>query len=231
MQPEPDRTSAFRSIVDLLLALVLTVVAGVMAIAVARSLAATGEVSLITVLLIQGGAIVLGVWLLLRWRGETVRHVGLRRPGVRDLVRAVLALLLVFAVNAVIMVLAVQLVPELAERHQEGLSGVADWLAGDMAPWTLLAITLFIGFYEEVLARGFILDRCRRLLPGIWAPVLASSLLFGLGHAYQGWFGVLQTAVVGVVFARLVVRWGTLWPVILAHAGLNFISLSVLRLI
>ena len=79
----------------------------------------------------------------------------------------------------------------------------------------------FVGFYEEVVARGFLLARCRVLLHTRWAAVLLSSLLFGLAHLYQGWGGVVLTAIVGAVFAGITLRWGTLWPVILAHAGLK----------
>ncbi|WP_404840870.1 type II CAAX prenyl endopeptidase Rce1 family protein [Alkalilimnicola ehrlichii] len=43
--------------------------------------------------------------------------------------------------------------------------------------------------------------------------------------------GVIQTAVIGVVFARLVLRWGSLWPVIIAHALLNSFSLIMFRVL
>jgi membrane protease YdiL (CAAX protease family) len=86
----------------------------------------------------------------------------------------------------------------------------------------------FVGVYEELTARGFLLARCRTAFDGVWAPVLLSSLLFGLGHVYQGWIGVVQTTVIGTVFAVYTVRWGTVWPAILAHALLNTLSVITL---
>jgi membrane protease YdiL (CAAX protease family) len=63
---------------------------------------------------------------------------------------------------------------------------------------------------------------------GVWAPVLVSSVLFGLGHVYQGWIGVAQTTVIGAIFAIFTVRWATLWPAIMAHAALNTLSVAAL---
>jgi membrane protease YdiL (CAAX protease family) len=113
---------------------------------------------------------------------------------------------------------------------------LADALAGD-APFAAVALSmLFVGFYEEVLARGLLLQRCRRLfsevagpLGAVWLPVLVSSALFGAAHGYQGWLGVAQTGLIGIVLALLTLRWGTLWPAILAHAMLNAGSLTLAR--
>ncbi|RFA29170.1 hypothetical protein CAI21_10395 [Alkalilimnicola ehrlichii] len=51
------------------------------------------------------------------------------------------------------------------------------------------------------------------------------------GPYVPGTVGVIQTAVIGVVFARLVLRWGSLWPVIIAHALLNSFSLIMFRVL
>ena len=215
---------------DVILAVLLTIAAGVLAAVVADALLA-GRGGLVAVLVAQGVIVLIGLQALILWRGQQWRDLGLQAPRLRDLGRGLLALLLVFAVNAALMFLIALVAPELVERHQEELATVAAWIVGDLSLWMLLLVTLFVGLYEEILARGFILGRCRVLLAGIWGPVLVSSILFGLGHLYQGGFGVVQTAIIGILFARLVVHWGTLWPVIYAHAALNFTSLSILRLV
>src|SRR5690606_30808910 len=87
-----------------------------------------------------------------------------------------------------------------------------------------LALLLIGGFYEEIVSRGLLLVRSRRLLGGYWLPVLFSSVLFALGHFYQGLYGVVQTALFGVVLAAFTLRWGTLWPAIFAHAAVNMLS-------
>ena len=46
---------------------------------------------------------------------------------------------------------------------------------------------------------------------------------------YQGLYGVVQTALLGLVLAVFTLRWRTLWPAILAHAAVNILSVVQLR--
>jgi uncharacterized protein len=217
--------SRVHALVDILLALLLTVLGG---LAVGLLLKPLLELPLLVVLALQGVFILIGLQLLLRWRGQRWRDLGLPAPAWRDVGRALQALLLVFATNIALTGLTYLLAPELLAQHQEQLVRVAGMLTHQAPLLAVAVVVLFIGLYEELLARGFLLRRSRTLLGGIWGPVLLSSLLFGLGHSYQGWTGVVQTAVIGVVLARLTLRWGTLWPAILAHAALNMLSLTLL---
>jgi membrane protease YdiL (CAAX protease family) len=58
---------------------------------------------------------------------------------------------------------------------------------------------------------------------------LVSSLIFGLGHTYQGWFGVMKTTVAGICLAILVLLTRSVWPAIIAHAGIDTASLVALH--
>lgn len=223
--------SRLQALVDILLALVLAVAGAIAAPLLGQLVLARLGWPLLAVLVLQGAIILCGLWLLLRWRGQSWRAIGFRPLRGQDVWHALVALLLIFLVNALVTVAFNQLLPDAVAAHQDRLAAFAGMLTGDLSVAAIGAAMLFTGFYEEVLARGFLLARCRRLLAGSWGPVLVSSLLFGLGHFYQGWLGVLQTAIIGIVFARLALHWGTLWPVILAHAGLNTISLVVLRVL
>jgi membrane protease YdiL (CAAX protease family) len=53
---------------------------------------------------------------------------------------------------------------------------------------------------------------------GWWGAAATSLSLFALGHAYQGWGGVLRTAAVGALFTLVVATCGSLWPAIALHA-------------
>jgi len=93
-----------------------------------------------------------------------------------------------------------------------------------MLPHTLAELRLFrglavtAGVCEELLYRGFLLWYL-----GHWmgpAPSLAlSSLLFGIGHSYQGPRGVVVTAMVGVVLGVFYLMAGSLLPAMLLHAA------------
>lgn len=218
-----------QAMLDVALALILTVVAGVLAALTGAPLMIRLDQPLILVLVIQGLIIVGGLQILLVWRGQGWRRIGLRLPRAKDLWLAMVALLLVVALNVAVNLVAFGVVPGMAETHQERLAGFGNLLAGELPLIIVGAAMLFTGFYEEALARGFLLTRCKTLMTGNWGPVLLSSILFGLGHFYQGWFGVVQTALIGAVLAGLALRWGTLWPVIIAHGALNTLSVWVFR--
>jgi len=215
--------------VDLGLALVLTAGAGVVAALLASWLLPVGGAAALGTVLVQGTLILLGVAWLDRRRGLPGGRARLGALRASDAGLALVAFLLVLLANAVLMSVLGAWSPRVLDSHERALLDVAQWLIGGLSPWSLLAMMLFVGYYEEVLARGLILDRCRVLFQARWPAVVVSSLLFGLGHAYQGWFGVLQTALIGMVFAALVLRWGRLWPVILAHGLLNFVALLAMR--
>jgi len=218
-----------QALVDIVLALLLMALGVMAATAIAYLLRSRLELPQLLTLALQGLLVLASIQLLLRRRQQRWRELGLVAPTAHDLGRGVVALLCVFGLNAALSLLLGWLSPAGLEDHQQRLIDVASLLTGDLPIAAVAASMLFVGFYEELLARGFLLDRCRILLGGDWGPVLLSSLLFGLGHAYQGWMGILQTAMVGVVLAAFTLRWGTLWPAIFAHALLNTVSLALLR--
>lgn len=223
-------TTRLQALLDIVLALLLTIGGASLVPLMGALLVRQLGMPVLLVLMLQGVVILAGLRVLLAWRGQRWRHLGLLPFRGKDIVLALWALLAVFAVNLVLNTAAGLFWPDVLARHQQQLSGVASVLAGTLPLVAVGGAMAFVGFYEEVLARGFLLTRSRTLMGGIWGPVLLSSLLFGVGHLYQGSLGVVQTALVGVVFARLALHWGTLWPVILAHAALNTLSLAVLRL-
>jgi membrane protease YdiL (CAAX protease family) len=70
--------------------------------------------------------------------------------------------------------------------------------------------------FEELLYRGFLIWFFTPLA-GVWGAALLSSLTFGIGHAYQGWIGIVRTTVIGFAFAAGYVLTHSLWWLIVAH--------------
>ena len=54
---------------------------------------------------------------------------------------------------------------------------------------------------------------------------IASSLIFGLVHFYQGWVGILATTIVGFAFAALYLATGIIWLPVVAHSLMNLNSM------
>jgi len=95
--------------------------------------------------------------------------------------------------------------------------------------WTSAAVG------EEVVFRGFLQGRLRRLLGAAPVPtaiaIALQATLFGACHAYLGARGMLNAAIVGLVFGIGLVRSrGNLWPLILAHGLTDTVTLTLLYL-
>lgn len=219
----PSTMKASRAAVDIVVALALFILSSVAAAWAAAALPAAVRVPVVVVL--QGVLLLAIVGVLLRWRGQSWSTIGLLSPAARDAPRGVLAFGGCLGVNLLFIYALYAVNPELVEAHTERLGFITRQLAGGMSLPVLVLLLGFVGVYEEVFARGLLLTRCRSLLRGTWPPVLASSLLFGLGHLYQGWIGVGQTTLIGIVLALVVLRWGSLWPAILTHALLDVFSI------
>ena len=114
--------------------------------------------------------------------------------------------------------------PEAMDSVRSQLESLRDFLPqtrGELAWFSRLSITA--GICEEVIYRGFLIWLLTPLW-GLWPAVLGSSLIFGLGHTYQGPKGVLKTTVVGLVVAALYVFSGSLLGPILLHAAMDLSS-------
>jgi len=94
---------------------------------------------------------------------------------------------------------------------------VLDLLAG-------LAIFIAVGFYEEILYRGYQLQNIRDGA-GLWMGILLSSVIFAVSHAANP-NSVWYTTVAGIFVAGLLLaygwlRTGSLWLPIGLHIGWN----------
>jgi uncharacterized protein len=78
-------------------------------------------------------------------------------------------------------------------------------------------VSLTAGFCEEFLFRGYFIWALAPWL-GWWGAAALSALIFAIGHAYQGWNGVLRTGIVGGFFTLAVAVFNSLWPAIALHA-------------
>jgi membrane protease YdiL (CAAX protease family) len=131
----------------------------------------------------------------------------------------------VFAILALVIYLAI------VSRNTDKLTEVKKQI-GDLAilaPQTpredclfdMVAITA--GVCEEILYRGLLLATLVSLV-GTWPAVAITSLIFGLGHAYQGISGIAKTGLVGLVLALLTVFSGSLFIAIVLHAVIDLAS-------
>jgi membrane protease YdiL (CAAX protease family) len=86
------------------------------------------------------------------------------------------------------------------------------------------------GFMEEFLYRGLMIDRLGRIFGGgkraLWLAAILNGVPFGLIHFEWGIGGILMTAVMGLVMGLMFLATRrNLWPLVLAHATLDFLLL------
>lgn len=109
------------------------------------------------------------------------------------------------------------------------------YLIGNTAalPGILWTVIVSAGFGEEVVFRGFLFERLGKLIGTSVAAravtVLVTSTLFAAVHySLQGWPGVQQAAVVGLVFGTIYAITGRLWLLIIAHAAFDVAAVAII---
>ena len=58
----------------------------------------------------------------------------------------------------------------------------------------------------------------------LWVAVIVASVIFGLGHSYQGINGASRAGLVGLAFGILYVGTGSIWLPIIAHMLLDVLQ-------
>ena len=84
--------------------------------------------------------------------------------------------------------------------------------------------TLLVGFYEELVFRGYAQFTLTTAI-GFWPAAGVVSLLFGFVHladTFYSWRGVVSAALYGMVFSLALRRTGSLWLGIGFHAAVDF---------
>ena len=85
------------------------------------------------------------------------------------------------------------------------------------------AVSVTAGFCEEFLYRGFLIWALAPWL-GWWGAVGVSMACFGLGHAYQGWPGILKTGIFGAIYTVVMWLCDSIWPAIAMHVLWDAVS-------
>lgn len=151
-----------------------------------------------------------GIALLVGWLEPRRWHValGLRKRG--DWRRVVLFGLVAGVVQLLLVKVVLTPVIEHLTGQRRDLSMFDDLRGNWHALFAMLPIVwISAGLCEEVVFRGIVLGRLRMALGGsriaTAAAVVASCLVFGLAHGYQGLAGWILTGILGGVLALIYV--------------------------
>jgi uncharacterized protein len=165
------------------------------------------------------------------WRLSRARwsSVGLRKP--RSAWRTCGLAIALYLIAVVGVVVVINRIASALEWRALDTSAFADVRGNPIRlAAMLLLIWVVVAFGEEMLFRGFILDRALKIMGdgGIAKSlaVLTQAALFGVGHFYLGMRGLVTAVFVGIVFgAAYVARDRNLWPLIIAHGITDTLSM------
>jgi membrane protease YdiL (CAAX protease family) len=212
----PRQTNRTWMVIQFLLAVAATLAISFYGIPAAQKL--LGSDSPVIEMIVGPGGTLLAIWLLMRLGGERMADIGLKRPKSwpRTIAWGLFGAAVIFAAVVV------------SEKYgvQRDLSAFN--FLKDNLPLTLAAMVFGFwgaGFYEEVLFRGFALDRFARALgnkPWVFPiAIVFQAALFAFGHGYQGLYGIALTGGLALLMGVIVV-YGTkrnLWTVIIIHGA------------
>jgi membrane protease YdiL (CAAX protease family) len=166
------------------------------------------------------------VWWGLRLRRVSLRSVlGTRRPGAANwLADAIIALLFWLCAMLALGLVALLLKPLHVDANSVRtiVSRLGPATPAQMAAW--LGMSLTAGVVEEFLFRGYLQRQFASWSRRLWVGILASALLFGIGHGYEGLAGMLLISAYGAMFSGLAVQRRSLRAGMMAHAWHDAVS-------
>jgi membrane protease YdiL (CAAX protease family) len=167
------------------------------------------------------------LWRLLRVRGWTRAQLGLPwlpPSGLQLGTTLLTALGLAFAdyaASAIVMIGAASLWPELVRHAFE-----RRLVAPNLPIITVIAVSLVNPVFEEVFVCGYVVSSLRERI-GVSGAVNISAAIRVAYHLYQGVAGVLSITPFALITATWFARTRRLAPVVLAHALMDLVGLSL----
>lgn len=116
--------------------------------------------------------------------------------------------------------LTVELIPADVTQH---------WWTTPVLIFTALRHSLL----DEVIMIAYLFDRLRRIRPGIsvWTIIIASAVLRGAYHLYQGFGPGIGNFLMGLIFGYMYHRYGRVMPLVIAHLLLDVVAFLAFPLV
>ncbi len=208
-----DQTFWNYHLIEVLVFLFLIVPSMVLSFLVTAKLGRLDFVSMAGAIIVRDLALVTLVFYFIWRNGETLQDLGWTRKNVWQDGFLGLALFLPFTYGANVLESFLQ---------QAGLSvpaGQPAFLTVHGSGEIMLGIVLVIivALAEETIFRGYLMLRFQGAHLGPLAAALLSTVIFALGHGYEGTAGVMTGAYRGLVFALLYLWRGSLIAPVILH--------------
>jgi uncharacterized protein len=160
------------------------------------------------------------------WRnGEAFDRIGWNvRNGAQDAIRGIVLFVFVFWGAAYLdrLLLAVGFsAPSTPTPKFLTAKGPAEFLLA-------FVLVLVVAFAEEIIFRGYLILRLTTVTGSTTAAVVLSSVIFSLGHGYEGTAGVVTVGFMGLFFAMVYVWRRSLVAPIVMHFLQDFLTIIII---
>lgn len=166
---------------------------------------------------------------LMRMTGEKWRSIGVRKPKWEHLAYVLGGL----AVYFVIFILIASMLAGVLDFDQKQELGFDKQTAGINLTWVFISLVILPPIVEEILFRGFLYTRFKRVL-SVKSAAVAVSILFAAAHLQLGmgnpplWTAALDTFILSLVLVYIREKTGTVWAGVGIHGLKNLIAFSIL---
>ena len=179
-------------------------------------------------LLLDATLLITLIFWFLRRHGEHPRDVFLgRRPVGHEILIGLPMTGVVFMIAVLVLSTAQRLFPGLHNVDENPLQQLIQ--SPGQALVLVIVATIGGGLREEV-QRAFIIHRFEQHLGGGMVGLIVYSLIFGLGHALQGWDAVLATSMLGLFWGYVYLKRRSIAAPVVSHSGFNAAEIFVFLL-
>lgn len=185
----------------------------------------------ITLTLVAATGVAAVSWLL-RWTRTAPQAIGLKKPQLLDVGRALIGYGWYFLIFLVTMTIVGELITQVDLNQQQQLGFDRTATDGLTLLLTGASLVLLPAFYEELLVRGVLFSGLRKKLSFV-ATALVVSLTFAAAHLEWGsgmalnWAAAIDTFVLSMVLVYLREKTDSLWPAIFLHGIKNLVAFTL----
>lgn len=169
-------------------------------------------------LLIDEAMLLLVLGSFLYARGWTLERIGLG-PHLKETMFGIGLFVVAELLSQMAVSVTILLVPEFEKAEAEFAAA-----RGALNPVLVIALSVVNPIWEEGFLCGYMITALRGRTQ--WSVAVAASVAVRtVYHFYQGPLGVISILPFGIVLTLCYLRWGRLWPLIVAHVAGDYIPL------
>ena len=168
--------------------------------------------------------ILLTVYIIVLKPGRKLSDFDLSPFRLIDIAKSLLALGGIYLCIIPVGYISMLLVPEMDNPVIYG----SGWQFGKLNLLPLVLVSCLVtGYCEELFFRSYLFKSLQKVGTGMIPAVIITSLLFGAGHVYEGYYAFAATAVIGAFLSFIFIKTKSIHAIAIGHGLYNFSVLLI----